>query len=136
MLASTMLLLMVSLPGNLTPTLESLANAKPKVEHSKSRATLTSPKTTAMTCKLLLFNNQSQSALMLRPGNSIKLESSQTVELNLITASWLLDTLPTTGKFRTLGEPLGECKDSLNLKLETLAVSANRPLTQISEQIY
>jgi hypothetical protein len=48
--------------------------------------------------------------------------------------SWLLDILQLSGMLRTLGELHGECQDTLNLSSETLAVSAIKLLTQISER--
>jgi hypothetical protein len=54
---------------------------------SRSQATPMFPQTIAVLYKLLLLNNQFQSVLMLKPGNSIELVSSQTAEHNLITAS-------------------------------------------------
>jgi hypothetical protein len=134
--ASTMLLPTVSPHGLLIPTLESLENARLTEEHSKLRATQMYQKITATICKLLLFNNPFQFALMLKLGNSINQVSSQTAALNLTTASWLLVTLPLIGMYRTLGLQLGECKDLLSLNIQaTPAVYANRPLTQIFEII-
>lgn len=85
--ASTMLLLMVLLLGLIIHTLVSPENARPKVVLSRLQATLISQLTIAVLYRLLLFNNQFLSVLMLRLGNSIKPVSSQTAELNLTTAS-------------------------------------------------
>lgn len=112
---SNMLSKMVSLP-NLTILIKLLTkDVKKKEEISKSLNSLMSPLDQPQDCKKLLLNKLSLLPLMLNNGNSIHLESSLTVELNLITELPSLDILKTmNGSLKTHGENHGEKKDILD----------------------
>jgi hypothetical protein len=112
-------------------TLVSRELARLMVVPSRLSLTLTFQRATAMPCKQLLLNNQHQSVLMLRPGNSTAAESSLSAVPLLTTESWQLDTHQLSGSLRTLGEYHGECRDTLNLSSVTPALFATKPLTQI-----
>lgn len=81
----------------------------------------------------LLLNNQFPSLLMLKTSNSTIQEFSLTAVIHLITESPLLDTLLMLGLLKTLGENLGEKKDTLDSREETLVDLLTLPLTLFFE---
>lgn len=124
---------MVSKPNLLIHTLErtDLANTKqePNIQQVFQQYPLPH-------WRLPLKFIQSQSLLMLQTGVHIQKEPSATVLSHWTTLSLLSDMMPVEiGLSRTLGELLGELKDSSLSLLEILAVLPNT-LTRLSEVFY
>jgi len=125
----------VSLPKLLILMLELTKPAKPTLELSKLPDTLMLLQEAPLNYNLQLPPNPYQSPLMQPTGNSTAEVFSATALKIWTTVSWLLVTkLTLTGLLRTLGEPLGELKDTSLLRKETHAVLLKPPHTLLFER--